>query len=212
MIRKNMLLRPVFAAALVMSLVACNNYDLLNQLESPGKNTNSTGGFISLYLFPASTSNGNLKGAFATGRAGADSICIAARSGYVFPNNGCNQVRAMVSLSSADSIANMPGNYGIPTNRGINAQNGFTLAPDWMTLISGTSGNALAPNVMSAATVWYSFSTTGGNYDGTNNCSGGTLGTSVNGATADSSVTGANWIGSSFQLCSSPAQILCICY
>lgn len=200
------------AATLIMSLAACSNYDLLNQLESPGKNTNGTGGIISLYLFPASTSSGNLKGVFATGRAGGDSLCIAARPNFVFPNNGCNQVRAMVSFSSADSVANMPGNYGIPTNRGINAQNGFTLAPDWLSLISGTSGNSLAPNVMPAATTWYSFSTAGGNYDGTNNCSGGTVGTSISGATADSSVTGANWIGSSTLICSSPAQILCICY
>ena len=204
---------PAAAAAIIMSLAACNNYDLLNQLESPGKSTNNTGGFISLYLFSTSTPiNGNIKGAFATAREGADAQCLGTRAGITFPNNGCNQVRAVISLSASDSIGNMPLNYGVPTNRSINASNNFVIAPDWNALRDGTSGNSLAPNVMPAATTWYSFSTAGGNYDGTNNCSGGTVGTSISGATADSSVTGANWIGSASQICSNPAQILCICY
>ncbi|HNE21474.1 MAG TPA: hypothetical protein PKG67_03040 [Turneriella sp.] len=204
---------PAAAAAIIMSLAACNNYDLLNQLESPGKSTNNTGGFISLYLFSTSTPiNGNIKGAFATAREGADAQCLGTRAGITFPNNGCNQVRAVISLSASDSIGNMPLNYGVPTNRSINASNNFVIAPDWNALRDGTSGNSLAPNVMPAATTWWSFSTTGGNFDGTNNCSGGGNGSSFSGVAADSSVTGANWVTGSALICSGSYRLLCICY
>ncbi|GAB4442306.1 MAG: hypothetical protein OHK0011_24720 [Turneriella sp.] len=196
-----------------MSLVSCNNYNLLEHLESPGKGTNTTGGIIALYLFPtSSTTDGNVKDAFGTAREGADALCLNTRAGITFPNNGCNRVRAMISLSATDAIANMPNNYGIPTDRPIYAPDGFTQAADWFTLVSGTSGNALAPHVM-PATSWWSFSTNGGNYDNTNNCSGGTIGTSVNGVTADSSTTGANWLAAGVVGgCSIFLQLLCICY
>jgi hypothetical protein len=185
---------------------------MLDQLENPGKSANTPdGGFTALYLFTAGPTNGNVKGSFSTAREGADSLCSVARSDYSFPNNSCNQIRAMISLSTSDTIANMPVNYGIPGNRAINAPNGFTLAPDWFTLISGTSGNSLSPNVMPAATLWWSFSVAGGGYDTTNNCSGGGI-PSGNGATGNSSDTGAIWIGSSPQSCGNTAQILCICY
>jgi hypothetical protein len=199
---------------IIVSLAACNNYGMLDQLENPGKSANTPdGGFTALYLFTAGPTNGNVKGSFSTAREGADSLCSVARSDYSFPNNSCNQIRAMISLSTSDTIANMPVNYGIPGNRAINAPNGFTLAPDWFTLISGTSGNSLSPNVMPAATLWWSFSTLGGDFDSLNNCLGGSDGSSIyTGATGNSSVTGATWFGSGSQFCNNSAQFLCICY
>jgi hypothetical protein len=196
---------------IIMSLAACNNYGMLDQLENPGKSAN-TPGFMSLYLFTAGSTTGNVKGSFSTAREGADSLCTIARSGYNFPNNSCNQVRAVISLSTMDSVGNMPMNYGVPTNQSINAPNNFVIAPDWNALRDGTSGTSLAPNVMPAATLWWSFSVAGGGYDTANNCSGGTVSTTGNGMTGNSSDTGAIWIGSSPQSCGNPAQLLCICY
>jgi hypothetical protein len=196
---------------IIMSLAACNNYGMLDQLENPGKSAN-TAGFMSLYLFTAGPTNGNLKGSFSTARQGADSLCSVARSGYSFPNNSCNQVRAVISLSASDSIANMPLNYGVPTNRSINAPNNFVIAPDCNALRDGTSGTSLAPSVMPGGTLWWSFSVAGGSYDNANNCSGGTVVTSGDGMTGNSSDSGPIWIGSSSQSCGNPARLLCICY
>jgi hypothetical protein len=197
-----------------MSLATCNNYGMLDQLENPGKSANTPdGGFTALYLFTAGPTNGNVKGSFSTAREGADSLCSVARSGYTFPNNSCNQVRAIISLSAFDSIANMPLNYGVPTNRSINAPNNFVIAPDWNALRDGTSGTSLAPNVMPAATLWWSFSTTGGNVHNTDNCSGGVDELNDNyGVAADSSLTGANWVTGPGLPCSDTYQLLCICY
>jgi hypothetical protein len=193
-----------------MSLAACNNYGLRDQLENPGKSAN-TPGFTALYLFTAGPTNGNVKGSFSTAREGADFLCTIARSGYNFPNNSCNQVRAVISLDATDSIGNMPMNYGVPTNRSINAPNNFVIAPDWNALRDGTSGISLAPSVMPGGTLWWSFSVAGGGYDTTNNCFGGGS-TSGNGMTGNSTNNGAGWIGSSPQSCGNPAQLLCICY
>ncbi len=208
-----------FAAVAVVSLAACSNYNLLNRLENPGSGDSANGGqnsgiTVILYLFPTSTSMaGNLKGAYATAREGADQQCIGSRAALTFPDNRCNQVRAFISLSSTDSIANMPGNYGIPTNQSINAPNNFTLASDWNTLIAGSSGNSLAPNVMPAATAWWSFSEPGGTYDTVKNCSGGGDGSSGPlGSFADSSATGAAWLANNSQNCDITAFLVCICF
>jgi hypothetical protein len=196
-----------------MSLAACNNYGLRDQLENPGKSAN-TPGFTALYLFTAGPIQGNVKGSFGSAREGADSLCITARSGYTFTNNSCNQVRAVISLDATDSISNMPMNYGVPTNRSINAPNNFVIAPDWNALRDGTSGTSLAPNVMPAATAWWSFSITGGNFYGSYSCSGGTSngGPPTYGMVGNSSDTGANWIGSGQLACNMSNLILCICY
>jgi hypothetical protein len=194
-----------------MSLAACNNYGLRDQLENPGKSAN-TPGFTALYLFTAGPIQGNVKGSFGSAREGADSLCSVERSGYNFANNSCNQVRAVISLDATDSIGNMPMNYGVPTNRSINAPNNFVIAPDWNALRDGTSGISLAPSVMPGGTLWWSFSVAGGGYDTTNNCSGGTNSTSGSGMTGNVSNNGAGWIGSNNQTCDNSAQLLCICY
>lgn len=202
---------------LIMSLQACTNIGLADQLESPGTTSSNTGRISTLFIFANTTGiSGDMTQAatFATARAGADNQCLTARSGFVFPDNGCTQARALISLSASDSIANMPGNYGIPTNRSINAPNNFVVAADWFTLISGTSGNIMGANgILPAATFWWTFSTTGGNYDGTNNCGSGTSPSGASsGAKADSSTSGATWLADGLNTCSSNNRVLCICY
>ncbi len=205
------------ALSVIMSLQACTNIGLADQLESPGTTGAKNSGTSTLFVFGTTTGiSGDLTqgSAFASARAGADNFCMTARSGLVFPDNGCTQVRAMISLSTADSIANMPGNYNIPTNRSINAPNNFVVAPDWFTLISGTSGNIVGANgILPAATVWWTFSTTGGNFDGTNNCVAGTSPSGASsGARADSSTSGSTWIADGLNTCSTSNRLLCICY
>lgn len=199
---------------MIMSLSACNNLGLLDQIENPGSTTGDKGKTATIYLFATTTpTNANLTGGTGSARTGADNSCLASRGALAFADNTCNRVRAVISLSSADSIGNLPANYGIPTNSSINSPNGFVIANDWFTLVSGTSGNNLGGSgVMTAATAWWSFSTLGGNYDNTNNCIGGTDGTTGNGAIADSSTSGNTWLASGTNTCPGSARLLCICY
>ena len=204
----------VVMAIMIMSLSACNNLGLLDQIENPGSTTGDKGKTATIYLFATTTpTNANLTGGTGSARTGADNSCLASRGALAFADNTCNRVRAVISLSSADSIGNLPANYGIPTNSSINSPNGFVIANDWFTLVSGTSGNNLGGSgVMTAATAWWSFSTLGGNYDNTNNCIGGTDGTTGNGAIADSSTSGNTWLASGTNTCPGSARLLCICY
>lgn len=213
--RAKLTLSALSSIILIMSLAACNNLGLLDQMENPGGASSTKSGTSTLFLFAtANTMAGDVRGGLGDARAGADMNCMTTRATLSFPDNSCTQVRAVISLSLADSIANMPGMYGVPTNRSINGPNNFVIASDWNTLIAGTSGNSLTNgNVMTAATTWWSFSTTGGNYDNTNNCSGGTIGTSINGAKGDSSTTGNTWLASgAAAVCSTAAKLLCVCY
>lgn len=201
-------------SGLIMSLQACTNIGLAEQLESPGASTGQSR-IYTLFLFATNnTINGNIKGGYASTREAADDQCQLTRNTLTFPDNGCSKVRGVISLSGADSIAMMPGNYGIPTNRSINGPNNFVLASDWGTLVAGTSGNALtAGNVMSAGTNWWSFSTLGGNYSGTENCSGGMDGTTGTGVVGVSSTAGNTWLATGTAPgCGTPARLLCICY
>jgi len=199
------------AIGLIMSLLACNNLGLLDQLENPGSSGSRT---YTLFLFATTNSfNGNIKGGYLTAREAADDQCRLTRNTLTFPDNGCAQVRAIISLSTADSIANMPGTYGIPVNRSLNGPNNFVLASDWGTLIAGTSGNNLASgNVMPISTKWWSFSTLGGNFDGMNNCSTGNEGVTGTGSSGDSNATDNTWLSSAPLSCPGPARLLCICY
>lgn len=212
----------VVIAACIMSLSACNNYGLKDKLEVPGSNSSgggggSTGGSGSaiptLYLFSTSTTtDGNLKGSFSTARQGADNKCITARSGITFPDNTCNQIRAIVSLSGSDSISNMPGNYSIPTNKPIHTPGGPVFAADWNVFIAGTSGNKLENGVMPSGVAWWSFSNGDGSY-AMHNCLGGENSVSGNnGMTSTSSVTGAGWISGTANTCNNTYRLLCICY
>ncbi len=197
-----------------MSLLACNNLGLLDQLENPGTATSASSKMSTLFLFSTTNSfNGNIRGGIATARLAADGQCATTRGTLTFPDNSCTQVRAVISFDAADSIANMPGNYSIPVNRSINGPNNFVIASDWGTLIAGTSGNNLAAgNVMAPSTQWWSFSTLGGNFDNTNNCAGGNDGTTGNGVIGNSSTAGNTWVSGGPVSCPGPAKLLCICY
>ena len=197
-----------------MALGACNNLGLMDQLETPGQAGSTNNISPDIFLFATTNSfNGNIRGGMADPRTAADIQCQNTRTTLTFPNNACSKVRAVISLSSADSIANIPLNYGLPLNRNIHAPNNFVLASDWPVLVAGTASHNLGGNgVMGAGMKWWSFSTSGGNYNGTDNCTGGTEGASGQGPVGDSSTTGGTWLNSSMNLCSTPAQLLCVCF
>jgi hypothetical protein len=112
--------------------------------KKPGTATSGGAKTSALFLFATTNSfNGNIRSGMATARLAADVQCSTTRATLTFPDNACTQVRAMISLDAADSMANMPGTYGIPVNISVNGPNNFVIASDWGSLIAGTSGNSL---------------------------------------------------------------------
>lgn len=194
-----------------VTLSACNNYGLVDKLENPGGGVDIPKPPAVYFFRIGNTIPGsNIKGTFATARDGADNQCILSRGGLTFPDNRCGRIRAVISLSTTDTIANMPDNYGVPTNMPINAPNNVVLAPDWNAQLAG-AGSSLAPHVIAAGNNWWSFSAAGGGYDSFANCAGGTG--SGNGRYALASDTGASWLSNNTQDCSSgAAYLLCICF
>lgn len=204
-----------------MSLTACNNLGLLDQLEKPGTATSGGSKASAIFLFStANTITGSIRGGMASTRLAADVQCATTRGTLTFPDNACTQVHAVISLPQEpplnlnDGIADMPARYGVPSDRSINGPNNFVIAGDWFTLVAGMSGKSLADGaVMVGATNWWSFSTLGGNYDGANNCSGGNDGVTGNGIIGNSSTTGNTWLSGGPTSCAATGiKFLCVCY
>lgn len=97
-------------------------------------------------------STGSIESDF-NGREGADSRCQQSKPSTV----GQNKIRALISISSEDSINQMPSNYDIPTNLSIGSVNETPLASDWSSLInSGPSVDFSSAGVVSGTLLWWS--------------------------------------------------------
>ncbi|MBL8034896.1 MAG: hypothetical protein JNJ69_14415 [Leptospiraceae bacterium] len=208
----------------LLVLVRCNNHGLLDKIENPGS-TGKTGsgsgnGSAAIYLFRTNTTfNGDLATAGGTpgnARAGSDSLCSTARGGITFPDNSCMNVRAFISISAADEIQDMPANYGVPVMKPIQSLTGVLVDSDWANLLTqpiAPSGLAAA-GVMPVSTYWWSFSnSSNGTFDGTNNCTNGTVSTSVPGRRGFSDSNILAWMTDDLSGCNVlPAYVLCLCY
>ncbi|MBI1909064.1 MAG: hypothetical protein HYS22_02715 [Deltaproteobacteria bacterium] len=141
------------------------------------------------------------------GRAGADALCTASVGSL-----SCNTIRAFISVSDADEIRDMPGNYGVPTTVAIQGSTGTKIANNWEDLLDGTIPTSLATAGITDTT-WWSGSTTNGSLS--NNCSNWTTSSFVapGGQQAFANVTDSNWISQSNQSCAVGALVvLCLCY
>lgn len=105
------------------------------------------------------------------GRAGADALCQASANRPA----GSANAHAFISVAAGDAIADMPGNYGVPTTGTISGPTGTLIANNWVDLLDGSiSVDLQTAGVLGAATLhWF----TGSNADGSLsafNCSGWT--------------------------------------
>jgi hypothetical protein len=161
--KKNLFLAG--STLLIMALGACNNLGLMDQLETPGQAGSTNNISPDIFLFATTNSfNGNIRGGMADPRTAADIQCQNTRTTLTFPNNACSKVRAVISLSSADSIANIPLNYGLPVNISVTRPNNFRNRERLGPLVAGTSRHILwFPVTVSCQprTKWWSFSTLG---------------------------------------------------
>lgn len=198
----------------IFLLSACSQHGLVDVLENPGRILSGQGA-IYLYYTPGPIA-GNLTSftSSPTPRAGGDAMCTMARNTYVFPDNRCKNYRAFVSLSTTDTIANMPTNYGIPANQPIHGPNGTVIAQNWQQLASGTlETSLLAAGVTNhASNQFWSFSTQLGDFDSVS-CNGGLDSTSYyQGRFGDPNEVLANWKSHNAVSCNNSKYVLCVCF
>ena len=146
-------------------------------------------------------------------RAVTDATCATANtSGYA-------NARAFIAYSNADSISNMPINYGVPTTIPIQSISGTTIANDWSDLMDGSIAVTLSAAGVTPKFYWWSgvASADGTHVDGvTNNCSGWISNLlTAGGSSGDTRFTDTLWMLSSTNAgCSNyPGTVLlCIAY
>lgn len=104
-------------------------------------------------------------------RSGADALCAAAKPSSL----SCpTAVHALLSVSSHDSIAKMPANYGFSNSTPLKLQNGTEVASSFAEVLVGNS--VFNTDVLSSL-LGHDYFMTGSNYNGTlskNNCNGWT--------------------------------------
>ena|GEM_PF-3193082 len=97
-------------------------------------------------LYEAGAYSGNLGD-----RAATDALCAGSRPA------GYTRHRAFIGHSTADSIANMPTNYGISTAAPIKSATGIAIANNWADLVDGNIANTLnAAGIVSTPPAWWS--------------------------------------------------------
>jgi hypothetical protein len=150
------------------------------------------------------------------GRSGADAKCVAPTS--TGQPAGLVRVRAFLSVSATDQIADFPTLYGVPTGLPIQTASGQVLASNFSTLLRGSIPVSLdAAGVLPFASTWW----TGSNADGSvstatglaNTCIGWTdAGSNPNGQAGRSGTTGSAWISFSALPCGLQVYVLCLAF
>ena len=141
-------------------------------------------------------------------RSNTKALCASALpSGYT-------NYQAFIGYSAADSIANMPSNYGVPTNLKIQSPNGTIIANNWADLLDGTIIISLRDAGIPASAWWSGAESADGTHiDGvTNNCVDWTD-NNANGQLGSLFATDSQWMVSSISACSPQDwTLLCIAY
>ena len=141
------------------------------------------------------------------GRSGADTICSNWKFKVSKNLSTCNNVRALISISSSDEVRDMPTNYSVPSDKPVFNENGHIIADNLTHLVSG---NNLYSRIIPGTTVNYSYwtGTSAGGALNSNNCNGFSSG-GANGQTHESE----NYYfkGTNVLSCSSSAYLLCMC-
>lgn len=172
----------------------------------------------SLFLFSAGMFRGNLTTpTSASPRADIDGFCTDAKAA-LFPSLPCLNVRTFISISDADDIADMPANFGVPTNRRIISPGETLIASNWSDLLDGSIDETLH-NAGIGNNFWWSGSDTHGNYYSSDECSdcsscgNWTDGTNKSdGRCGATNKTDSDWINNGGSNCNNSLQVLCLCW
>ncbi len=145
-------------------------------------------------------------------RTSTDALCAANRPA------GYTRHRAFIGHSAADSIANMPANYGISTTAPIRSATGVTIANNWADLVDGNIATTLnAAGIISTPPAWWSAAAAsdGTHVDGvTNTCNNWTssLNTDFGAYGMLNSSTGTWMLGGPAANCDQALVLLCVAY
>jgi hypothetical protein len=140
-----------------------------------------------------------------------DDLCAYARD-QDYPTLPCLNVRAFISVSSDDEIADMPGLYGIPTTRRVIGPGGERIAADWWDLFDGSIEMTLAQAGI-AGESWWSGSDDEGRYMDGHSCDGWTGGYNTSsGMSGVQNQTDFRWIEFNDRNCNNPLALLCACW
>lgn len=140
-----------------------------------------------------------------------DGLCASARD-RDYPTLPCLNVRAFISVSSDDEIADMPVLYGIPTGRRVIGPGGDRIAADWWDLFDGSIDMTLAQAGI-AGDQWWSGSDDEGRYMDGHSCDGW-----AGGFNTSSGMSGAHnhpdsrWLEFNDRNCNNPLALLCACW
>ncbi len=145
-------------------------------------------------------------------RVATDALCVSSN-----PTTYTN-VRAFIGNSTADSIANMPANYGVPTSNPITSNSNISIADNWADLLDGNLATSpQSAGITTAPNGWWSGAQ---NADGTH--TDGTTETCQNWTSAsvsDGGAAGSVWasdsswiIGTPNAACNQTLDLLCIAY
>jgi len=156
-------------------------------------------------MFNGGQHTGNLGG-----RAGADALCVGAKPASI----GNTNVRAFISLSSTDTIANMPS-LSPPVNNNIPIvfQGGQLIAKDWADMLDGTINATLTLSGVPVGNWWSGSENDAGNALATTaNCNGFTdASASAYGNFGNTSSSGSGWLASAnSQACSNIYTLVCV--
>jgi hypothetical protein len=177
-----------------------------------------------IYMFSAGTYTGNLVTPVTSSTLAAvsirdtiDSLCVYAKSSS-YPSLPCLNVRAFISISTTDYIAAMPGNFSVPTNKGITGPTGIEIATNWSDLLDGSILENLK-NADIAQNKWWSGSDSAGNYISSdacvacNTCSSWTDETNASqGETGIANKIDSTWIDDGSDNCDNSRHVLCVCW
>jgi hypothetical protein len=131
---------------------------------------------------------------------------------------GFGSFHAFIAYSATDNIANMPSNYGIPTNLPIRSTTGTLIASNWADMLDGTIATTLtSAGVYSGPGGWWSGAEDefGGSIDGvTQDCNEWTsIANFVGGNRGINSSTTSTWMDFGLSAaCNQVLQVLCVAY
>lgn len=160
----------------------------------------------SVVLFASASYTGNLGG-----RAGADARCALAAPSVCA--SSAVHVRAILSVSTTDTVAAMPVSYGLPTQAPLRQPGGALVATNWQGMFSALLASPLeaSPNAWTGSTktgdVLQNYTCNGWTTSGTNAV--GQFGDSMSTTAAEEART---WLWGGGFSCSVSLPLICACW
>jgi hypothetical protein len=162
-----------------------------------------------VYLFAeGSTHEGNLSTMFTDSvRDDVDDIC---RASAAYKALGTKNVHAFISVTPADTIKNMPKNFGVPLTWAVKTAGETTIAANWIALFSNLPDTLLHLGVLGLD--WWSGSLEDGSFDSAGSCNNWADGTNASKGTVGSQIDESypEWLSDTQRTCNTKREVLCL--